>query len=180
MSLPLADPMVAAAVFEDHLNRAMETSFAARSGWSFDRTGPLEAIVHLTALRKDETRDPYHLRLRADWYDALPPQAMFVTPPLPGTAIWREPEVGSRWMPHINQSTIPDGRFAFHPRYPIEGLQTQLICCSMSLDYYRTGHAPTPAQRWRQGRHTLVALLTRVQEVLVPPTYEGPAGDLDT
>jgi hypothetical protein len=176
----LADPDIAAATFAAHLERALASEPAVRSGWTATIVSPLEAVIHLTARRLDGTTDLFHLRLRAQWYDQFPPQAEFVAPPRDPDPSWWNPSTESRWMPRINNGVFPDGRFAFHPAYTFGTEQRQLICCSMSFDYYISGHGPTEAQTWRQGRHTLVALLTRVQEALLPPAYEGPAGDHDS
>lgn len=139
-----SDPEIAAATFEAHLNRALTSEVGVRSGWASTRVGPLEVVVHLTAARSDG-KDPYHLRLRADWYDQWPPQAAFVAPPTGNSEEWRVPTGESRWLPRTG--SFPDGSFAFHPSYPFPGgVQRQLICCSMSFDYYVTSHAPTPAQ----------------------------------
>ncbi len=173
-----SDPEIAAATFAAHLDRALASPAGERAGWTATRTGPLEAIVHITAERSDG-EDTYHLRLRADWYDKWPPQAVFVAPPTGESEEWRIPTGASRWLPKT--TSFPDGSFAFHTDYSFsEGPQRQLICCSMSFDYYTTGHTPTPAQHWEQGRHTVAALLNRVQKALRPPYYEGRVGDLDT
>lgn len=176
----LADADVASLTFAAHLEHALATELGRSSGWTATVLGPLEAVVHLTAKREDGTTDSYHLRLRAHWYDQFPPQAVFVAPPQHAEGAWPESRPDSRWMPRINNSAWPDGRFAFHPVYPFGTEQRQLICCSVSFDYYISAHTPTEAQRWRQGRHTVVALLSRVQEALLPPAYEGPAGDHDS
>ena len=175
-----ADPEVAAETFAVHLENALASAPALASGWTATVVSPLEAVVHLIAERTDGTTDAYHLKLDARWYDQFPPQAAFVKPPNETETDWSEARPGSRWMPNINNGVWPDGRFAFHPAYAFGAVQRQLICCSMSFDYYISGHTPNEAQRWRQGRHTLVALLNRVQEALRPPAYEGPSGDHDS
>lgn len=176
----LADPDIAGVTFAAHLARALASSPALRAGWTATTVSPLEVVIHLTANRPDGTADPYHLRLRADWYDQFPPQAAFVVPPPESGGEWLDAAPETRWMPRVNNGVWPDGRFAFHPVYSFETGQRQLICCSMSFDYYITGHAPTEAQKWRQGQHTVMALLSRVQEALQTPAYEGPAGDHDS
>jgi hypothetical protein len=49
----------------------------------------------------------------------------------------------------------------------------------MTYEYYISGHSPAPGQRWQQGRHTLGATLTRVQDALTSAQYQGPAGVVD-
>lgn len=180
-----SDPEIAAVVFGAHLAAAMESAQGRRAGWAMTGLDPLRSVVHLHAIRTDGTRDPYHLLLAGDWYDLHPPQARFVSPPpddqsRPG---WHDAPSGSRWLPLIDIGVTSPNGFAFHPTYTYTsegGAVRQLICCSMSFDYYISDHAPTPEQAWRQGRHTVVALLTRVQEALQAPAYQGPSGALDT
>lgn len=176
----LADPDIAAATFAAHLAHALASGPGVRAGWAATLMSPLEAVIHLTAHRPDGTTDPYHLRLRGHWYDQFPPQAAFVAPPLEPGGQWQDASPETRWMPRVNNAVWPDGRFAFHPVYSFETEQRQLVCCSMSFDYYISGHTPTEAQRWQQGQHTVMALLSRVQEALQAPAYEGPAGDHDS
>jgi hypothetical protein len=48
----------------------------------------------------------------------------------------------------------------------------------MNFDYYITNHTPTDTQRWRQGRHTRIALLSRLSDALTGDSYLGAAVDL--
>lgn len=182
-----SDPEIAAATFADHLDRALASPAGARWGWKLAAATPLEAVVGLTGVRADGRSDQYYLRLRADWYDQWPPHAVFVRPDRDGSSGWLLPGEQSRWMPRI--TNFADSSFAFHVSYPFgeeakrdfpEETRGQLICCSMSFGYYISGHGPAEGQRWKQGQHTASALLARVQLALLPPHYEGTAGDLDT
>jgi hypothetical protein len=176
----LSDPEIAAATFSAHLDHTATSELGQRWGWAVTRVDPLEAIVHMHATREDGTVDEYHLRVRAHYYDEWPPQAVFVAPPTTEGEPWREPDITSRWLPNV-QNIWADSRFAYHVRYPYpDGHSGQLICCSKSLDYYFSNHTPTEGQHWRQGKQTIVALLSRVQEALQPPAYQGPLGDLNT
>lgn len=181
-----ADPEVAAATFADDLDRAVASDAAARWGWSIADRSPLRAVIRMTAVRADGTADEYFVRLTADWYDQWPPEAVFVRP---GAADgeWMLPTPGSRWLPTIQN--FDDSSFAFHVAYPFSAemkaafpdqTQGQLICCSMSFGYYISSHVPTEGQRWTQGKHTVAALLHRVQRALTAPHYEGRSGAIDT
>jgi hypothetical protein len=178
------DPVVASIVFEKHLNKAISGSIGRREGWTCQVVDRLHAVVGMNAQRADNRVDPYFLWLGAEWYDLYPAQARFVRPPDPakGRLTWNEPAIGSKWLPVIDSAQTPGGSLALHPMYTyIEegGRVRQLLCCSMNFDYYITNHAPSDAQRWVQGRHTVAALLTRVQEALRPPAYRGPSGPDD-
>lgn len=187
MSIPARmDPEVAARVFSHDLGRTLASDQARREGWTETRLGPLHTIIHMDGVWQDGTRDAYHLLLIGDWYDEYPPQGRFVVPPsadvdFMDVSNWPEAPPGSPWLPKIDNATL-DNKFAFHPivTYAEEGIQRQLICTSMSFDYYITGHAPTDEQRWKQGRHTVSALLTRVQIALKHPSYLGRTSALDT
>lgn len=183
---PRMDPEVAARVFATHLDKTLASNEARREGWTETRLGPLHSVIQMDGVRVDGTRDPYHALLIGDWYDQYPPQARFVSPPAIGTdrsevANWPEAPPGSPWLPMIISGCM-GGSFAFHPVYNFveDGTTRQLICCSMSFDYYISGHQPTKEQRWTQGRHTVSALLSRLQEALRAPNYQGRSSALDT
>jgi hypothetical protein len=55
-----------------------------------------------------------------------------------------------------------------------------LVCCSMTFEYYISGHNPASGQQWQQGRHTLGATLTRIQDALTSPNYQRPSGAHDS
>jgi hypothetical protein len=183
----LADPEIAAAVFETHLTAGMNGSLASCYGWSATRLSTLSAVVTLSAATTTGERHPYYVLLGADYYDLYPPQAAFVIPPghtaEASKSAWRPACEQSRWLPTVDPAKL-NSELQIHASYTYEvegNLQRQLICSSMSFDYYITNnHTPTDTQRWRQGRHTLVALLSRLSDALTGDSYLGPAGDLDT
>ncbi len=181
-----ADPEIAAVVFEAHLKAGLNGSLASSYCWSVTRLSPLSAVIHLTAVTTAGERHPYHVLLGADYYDLYPPQAAFVIPPIVvaevSTSAWRQAREGSRWLPTVDPAKL-NSELAIHASYAYEtegNQQRQLICSSMNFDYYITNHTPTETQKWRQGRHTLVALLSRLSDALTGDSYRGPAGDLDT
>src|SRR5207248_8106281 len=121
---------------------------------------PLHTVVTLPATRPSGERDLYHFRLGADYYDAAPPTVSLVEPD--GVT---HPPKGSRWFPVLQ----PPGWFGLHADYPWpDGGKRQLVCFTLSAQYYMTDHSPTESQEWRQGRHTVAATLFRLAEVLSP------------
>lgn len=179
-----ADPEVAAAVFAHHLDRVRAGAQARAHGWTFTTVDPLRTVVAMSASRADGTDDRYHVMLGAQFYDLYPPTVMFVNP-APGADGWREAAPTSRWLPVVGGINW----FAVHPNYQYPPHQIaselytpprQLVCCSMILEYYISNHNPTGGQRWQQGRHTLGATLTRIQDALTIPYYQGPAGADDS
>lgn len=175
-----ADPEIAATVFADHMARVSGGAQARERGWTFTWLDAMHVVVTVTGTRPDGQRDGYHLKLGAEYYDRHPPTTSFVCPPrpasgnAPGRDGWTEAPAGSRWLPNVPE--LP--WFAIHSGYGnfADGVARQLVCCSMTFEYYITGHGPTAGQQWRQGRHTLAATLNRVQDALNSPNYQGPAG----
>lgn len=176
----LADPEIAAAVFADHVARVGGGVQARERGWAFTWLDAMHVVVAVTGTRPDGQRDGYYLKLGAEYYDRYAPTTSFVCPPrpaagnAPGRDGWTEAPAGSRWLPNVPQ--LP--WFAIHSGYGnfADGVARQLVCCSMTFEYYITGHGPTVGQQWRQGRHTLAATLNRVHDALNSPNYQGPAG----
>lgn len=177
------DPEIAAAVFADHVARVESSAQARAHGWTLTLLDPLHVIVDITGTRATGERDNYYVKLGAEYYDRYPPTTSFVSPPRPGSGSvgmrteWAEAPAGSRWLPNV--TSLP--WFAVHSDYSnfTDGTIRQLVCCSMTLEYYISGHGPTSGQTWRQGRHTLAATLNRVQDALSSKDYQGPAGALN-
>lgn len=180
----VADAEIAAAVFGAHLARVEASEQARASGWTFTRLDPLHVVVGLAASRPDGRRDDFFVKLGGEYYDAYPPTTSFVRPPSaptgdrPAGGGWVVAPPGSRWLPVVNGLDW----LAIHAVYSgyADGVPRQLVCCSMTFEYYITNHSPTPGQHWRQGRHTLGATLNRIQDALDSAHYQGPAGAVDS
>jgi hypothetical protein len=176
----LADAEIAAAVFADHLARVEAGEQARAHGWVFARLDPLHVVVTITGTRPSGERDPYYVKLGAEYYDLYPPTTSFVCAPCPAVGGhpardgWTEAPAGSRWLPVVNGLEW----LAIHAVYSnfADGVARQLVCCSMTYEYYISSHQPTSGQQWKQGRHTLGATLTRIQDALSSAQYQGPAG----
>jgi hypothetical protein len=187
-----ADGEVAAAVFATHVARVSASALAREHGWRFTELDPMHVVVTLTAIRTGGECDIYHVKLGAEYYDPYPPTTSFVSPPRPATdgepapENWAEAAAeGSRWLPVVTPLTW----FAIHPAYSYPAdvvakacyrVPRQLVCCSMTFEYYISGHNPASGQQWQQGRHTLGATLTRIQDALTSPNYQRPSGAHDS
>jgi hypothetical protein len=118
------------------------------------------------------------VKLGTEHYDVFPPTTMIVTP----EAGWPRARAGSPWWPQLT----PPSWFGLHDtyQYAADGerpaFEGQLVCFSMTAEYYISGHNPTENQKWVQGRHTVAATLTRLAEVLSPPHYGGPSAPRPT
>lgn len=173
-TIPMADPEIAALAFHRDIDAALASQRGQRAGWAAEWVDDLTVIVHFTAVREHGAADRYAVRLRGHWYDSYPPQVTFVV--RSGDA-WVEATPGSPGIPN----TEGQGDFALHPVYAYpDQSQRQLVCCSMSFDYYISNHTPTPTQQWRQGRHKAMATITRIQDALTTPRYKGPANVVGT
>jgi len=168
------DAEIAAATFDRHLAAFFAKGRPAREqGWERVDIDPLHSVVRVPAIREGHADEAYLILVGAEYYDLWPPSVTFVEPLVDGT--YREAPPNSQWWPRIAGS--PGFAIAVHPqyRYP-NGEERQLICFSHSLDYYSSNHTPAPAQRWTQGRHTVSSTLSRISDVLKPPSYQGPSG----
>lgn len=186
MNLPgPPDPEIAGMTLAHHLTR-----FLAQPGRADDfelrELDGLHAVVAIRAQRDDGKVDWYSTVHDATYYDIWPTRVFF------GREVeqeWVPATFGDVEYPLIAGSPIPSGavpgtapiQFALHHAYPYpDGHAGHLVCCSASLDYYVSDHSPSEAQRWRQGVHTISALLTRIHTVLQAPTYKGPSGVVDS
>lgn len=169
------DPEVAAETFALHLSQFFAAGRAVlEDGWQRIDVDKLATVVALPAVRGDQTRDIYYVRLGAEYYDVWPPVVTFVYKD--GEGHWLPALTGTRWWP--NQQNSAGFPFALHLPYTYQdGSSRQLVCFSHSFDYYISGHNPTEAERWRQGTHTLAATLNRIAQALRAPNYIGPSGD---
>lgn len=177
MTPALADPEVAALLFEEHLDDFLKRPRSQRRG--FKRVAvisPLISILCVPGIRADATSDLYYLRLEADHYDQYPAEVRFVRPPPDGDESWAWPDARNGMQSYPRIESVP--WFRLHDAYNFKGLGVrQLVCFSHTFGYYVSGHNPTASQRWRQGYHTVAATLSRIGEVLAPPNYRGPSGD---
>jgi len=180
----LADPEIAAAVFADHVARVSGGAQARDRAWAFTWLDAMHVVATVTGTRPDGQHDAYYVKLGAEYYDMYPPTTSFVCPPRPATGSqpgrdgWPEAPAGSRWLPNVQG--LP--WLAIHSGYAnfADGEARQLVCCSMTYEYYITGHGPTAGQRWQQGRHTVAATLNRIHDAINCPNYQGPAGANDS
>ncbi len=178
MILPPVDPEIASLTFGRHLETFWVNARLSEKGWERHEFDDLHVVVELPAQRTSGEIESYYVRLGAEYYDVHPPTVLLVTPELG----WPRARAGSTWWPQLN----PPGWFGLHDSYQYPALEGcpafegQLVCFSMTAEYYVTGHSPTENQRWVQGRHTVAATLTRLAEVFSPPHYGGPSAPRPT
>jgi hypothetical protein len=166
--LPLADPEIAALTFKTHLDELWATGRPDRLGWKRTDADSLHCVVSLPAKRPTGEIDTYRFRLGAEYYDAAPPTVTLVE----SDGVTRPPQ-GSKWFPKLHNK--PDW-FGLHETYTYPtGPARQLVCFTMSAEYYMTDHSPKESEEWKQGEHTVAGTLYRLAEVLSPKHYQGPS-----
>lgn len=178
-----ADAEIAAAVLASHVARVSASAQARAHGWTFTQLDPLHVVVTVVGMRPTGEMDDYYVKLGAEFYDLHPPATSFVVPPHGDATTWCDARQSSRWFPQVE--ALP--WFAVHDRYQCKlpgnaayASPRQLVCCSMTFEYYISDHAPTDGQRWQQGRHTLGATLNRIHDALNSANYKGPSGADDS
>lgn len=164
-TLPPADPEIGAATLRSHLDEYWSNRGLDDRGWTRVDADPLHVVVTMPACRVDGEIDDYFVRLGAEYYDVYPPTVLFVSP----DDGWPRARIGTRWWPRINNPTW----FQLHDENSYTTGPGQLVCFSFTAEYYLSDHGPETTQRWRQGKHTVAATLSRLAEVLGPPHYVG-------
>jgi len=170
--LPPTDPEVAALTFRRHLETFWTNRELDNQGWRLVEIDSLHTVVTIPACRADGATDDYFVRLGAEYYDSYPPTVLLVTP----EDGWPRARANTMWWPRISAPSW----FGLHDSFQFMQdngqplYEGQLLCFSMTAEYYISNHNPTDDQRWRQGKHTVAATLSRLRELLSPPHYEGP------
>jgi hypothetical protein len=147
----------------DHLRRALKGRSLDDVGWA--QPDDLTLLVPLFGTRSNDGKDAYMLRLYFDHYPAWPPGGQFVNPLTLGYAVAED----AKWVP--NAPGHPE--IAFHTNYA--GTGQQLVCCSLTLEFYKVNHSVDPKLVWQGDRQTFMATLAAVKRILVPPYYQGRA-----
>ncbi|HEV3188491.1 MAG TPA: hypothetical protein VGZ04_10680 [Acidimicrobiales bacterium] len=141
-------------------------------GWNRSEVDELHLLIEIPAGPVDERFDSYFLKIGAEYYDAYPPTVLFVEP-IDGLPRAR---ANTEWWPRLNSTP---GWIQLHDSYQYQengsSYEGQLVCCSVTAEYYISGHVPTDSQLWSTGERTVAATLSRISEILAPPFYGGPS-----
>ncbi len=133
-------------------------------GWA--RPDLLTLLIPLIGFRADETRDNYLLRLHFLYYSDWPPSAFFVNPE---TRTYRYPE-DLRWLPKIEGTN----EIFVHPHRDVPGGgKTQLICASVTLEFYQELHDVEARLVWDSTVQNFSATLAAIERGLRQPYYKG-------
>lgn len=155
-------PARAVRALEADLPKVLGGKSLVDEGWT--RLDSLTLLVPLWGRRQD-IEDDYYLRMRFSHYPDWPPSAQFVNPT---SLAYRFPE-DQHWLPRIQGTN----EIAIHPNYQFEGRACQLICCSVTLEFYEVRHAVKPEHLWNAEHQNFAATLNAIKRVLGPPFYAG-------
>lgn len=154
------NPMQACTAVEAHLAVVLRGQSLAEAGWQ--RPDPLVLLVPLLGIQADGTEDDYLLRLHFGYYPEWPPSAQFVNPT---TKEYHFPDdVG--FLPRIEGTS----EIQVHNAYGSIG---QLICCSVTLEFYLVSHGAEARHVWDPEHQNFAATLNAIKRGLRPPYYKG-------
>lgn len=162
---PIADPHRGRASFAEDLPRVLAGRTLDELGWIIPN--PLTLLVPVVA--GAEAADDYLLRLGFQYYPEWPPSTLFVNP----RTLEFDRDRDLYWLPKVEG----DNGFAVHRHYSAEKYSGQLICSSVSLQFYLVLHDVKTEHVWNSTRHTFGATVSRVQEALRSSHYKGRHSD---
>lgn len=147
------------------LERDMDKSLRGRS---YERLDSLTLLVPLFGNPNSESPDLFLLRLQFSYYPEWPPSAQFVNP------LTRQYD-GTKdliWLPRIEGNP----RIQVHSAYKYQDKTLQLICSSMTLEFYKIRHGCKESDLWTPA-HTFAATLNEIEMGLQPADgYKGRLG----
>ena len=168
MDLPSrVHPALAEAAVDDFLASEQWRDQSARYRWRVLRHDENTVIVTLPARPLGGTEEVYTLRLACDFYPTHPPDVRFVNP----ETLEYDPNKDRHHLPQLQAPYC-----AVHPTYGYSVLfpyGPQLVCSSMTLGYYFSGHQPTPDQRWVSGRDSIGTTIYAVHKALHSQYFNG-------
>lgn len=157
---PIQDVHAGRQAFARDLERYLDGRSLTELGW--DRPDDLTLLVPLFAILPSGERDLYLLKLVFDYYPAHPPRAKFINP------LTRDYQVGLdiMWVPRGEGMSD----LGFHANYNNGG---QLICSSMTAEFYEVQHHVEPGHVWVPGKHNFLSTIAAIRRGLVPAHYRG-------
>ena len=157
---PVQDIAQGQRVFAEHLKRMLGNRTLDDFGWA--KPDDLTLFIPLFGTTAAGKKDAYILRLFFDHYPTWPPSALFVNSL---TLDYRLPD-DTKWVPHAPGHS----EIAFHTDYTGRG---QLVCCSLTLEFYKVNHSVEEKVVWQGDKQTFLATIAAIKRVLVPPHYVG-------
>ena len=158
-------PAAAKRALERDLPKVLQGRTLREAGWR--RPDDLTLLLPLWALGEDGVRDEFLLRLGFGYYPDWPPGAQFVNRDT--TRYVHPSDVG--YLPCIEGTP----EIQIHANYG-PGSQfgvSQLICASVTLEFYQVRHQVNPEHLWDPAKHNFAATINGIAHWLKPPYYKG-------
>lgn len=165
----LANPADARDALDTDIPKVLRGIPFERSGWQ--RPDPLTLLVPMWGMREGQAPDLYLLRLHFGYYPEWPPSTQFVNP-LTGAY---DSATDARWLPRIEGNN----RIQVHQSYADShrpGVTLQLICASVTLEFYAVRHGGQERDVWSREHHNFAATLNEIRSGLGQPWYRGRMG----
>lgn len=171
MDVSPVNPALAEAAVDNFLDDPDWKRKAAKDGWGLDRLDGLTLVARLEARPLRGVPTSFTLRVTCDYYPSHPPDVRFVNP----ETLQYDPGADLRHVANLQANYC-----WVHPNFgywqkPYK-YGPQLICSSVTLAYYFSGHAPTKDQLWDPDRHTVGTSIHTVHRALRSPHYHGRHG----
>lgn len=151
----LANPLLAQAAFEHDLAVVLKGRGVTweQSGWT--RLNELALLIPMTGYPNQAAGEPpFTLKLEFRHYPDWPPSAQFVNP---NTRTYSYP-ADRCWLPKLDNEEIKT-----HENYDNKG---QLICSSVTLEFYDVLHGVEDKFVWKHPRQTFAATLNQIEWAL--------------
>jgi len=135
-------------------------------GRTYQRPDPLTLLVPIFGNPDSESPDLFLLRLQFSYYPDWPPSAQFVN------SFTRQYDKTKDliWLPRVEGNS----RIQVHADY--SNSLGQVICSSMTLEFYKVRHEGKDAEAWTE-KHTFAATINEIEMGLRPNGgYKGRMG----
>jgi hypothetical protein len=156
-------PAEAIAALEEDLPIVLQGKTLDEVGWV--RLDPLTLLMPMVGVQQGNPPDDYLLRLGFGYYREWPPSAQFVNPETKQYTIGKD----ARWLPKLEGCN----EIHVHADYESKG---QLICSSITLEFYKVRHGLDPKHLWDSKRQNFAATLATIRWALRSDFYKGRQG----
>lgn len=159
----LANPVEAITSFEGDLAKVLNGRTLEEARWR--RLDDLSLLVPMRGIQNNGTVDDYWLRLGFAYYDDWPPSAQFVNP----ATIQYNQASDKCWLPSIEGTD----EIRVHADFNSGGHRLQLICCSLTLEFYLVKHGVNEQHVWDRRKFNFAATINQIDWALKSPFYKG-------
>ena len=175
MTLNKNNPKIARSQFKEDLEVILNHKYTKHFDWKIKpNIEELSMNVNFWSFDENHNKlDDFYTIMDLTYYRTYPPGVIFVNPE---TREFNNDE-DLKWLPKIGIKP-PGINIQFHPAYDYKEyrITKQLVCNSMTLEYYMSGHNPKEHEKWDPMKHNLFATMSMLQMTLKKPYYEGRMG----